>query len=84
MTHPKPRARRLERLSQDQLDRILKRHVRFRKGRLGGARAVLSFFDLGWLNFREADLTDADLTGADLDGAKLHKTTMPDGSINKP
>ena len=41
--------RKLERISQNELDAIIERHARFRRGRMGGARAVLSFFDLSWL-----------------------------------
>ena len=61
----------LERLTQEELDAVLKRHQMYRTAKMGGARAVLSFFDLSGLDFSGQDLTDADLTGARLTNANM-------------
>lgn len=61
----------LERITQSQLDDIIKKHSTFIKGIRGGARAVVKFKDMSDLDFRKADLSQADFTGSILVGANL-------------
>ena len=68
--------RPLERLSQAELDEVLRRHEMYRKARMGGARAVLSFFDMSGLDLSGRDLTDADLAGSILAGADLEGSDL--------
>lgn len=55
-----------ERISQDQLDEVLRKHRNFSVGKPGGARAVMKFKDLSGLDFRRIDLSGADFTGSNL------------------
>jgi uncharacterized protein YjbI with pentapeptide repeats len=66
----------LERVSQKELDEIIKKHHTFLKGIRGGARAVIKFKDMSELNFRSCDLSQADLTGSILLGANLSGGTF--------
>ena len=64
------------RLTQEQLDEVVKRHEVYQSGRLGGRRALLAWTDLSKLNLAGRDLRDADLTGcwlmeSNLEGARL-------------
>lgn len=54
----------LERLTQRELDDIIRKHTVFLKGVRGGARAILKFKDISGLNFQGADLSNADFTGS--------------------
>lgn len=58
--------RKEKRRKMAELENILKKHLKWLKGKDGGERADLSVADL-----RGADLYGADLSGADLDGAKI-------------
>ena len=55
-----------KRLTQSQLDEVLQKHEFFRAGRSGGARAILQFYDLAGMSFRNKDLSQVDLTGSTL------------------
>ncbi|MBI4031766.1 MAG: pentapeptide repeat-containing protein [Proteobacteria bacterium] len=66
-----PTVATLEKISQRQLDDIIKNHGVFLKGIRGGARAVVKFKDLTGLNFKGADLSQADFTGSVLADANL-------------
>lgn len=66
----------LERVTQKQLDEIIKKHHTFLKGIRGGARAVIKFKDMSELDFRKCDLSQADLTGSILMGANLANGTF--------
>ena len=73
---PKDSNSGLERLSQQALDEVMKKHVTFLKGIRGGARAVLKFKDLSNLDFKGSDLSQADFTGSVLQNAILRKGTF--------
>ncbi len=62
---------KLERITQSQLDDIIKKHNTFIKGIRGGARAVVKFKDMSDLDFRRADLAQADFTGSILINSNL-------------
>lgn len=70
-----------EKVSQRQLDDIIKNHGIFLKGIRGGARAVLKFKDLSGLNFKGADLSQADFTGSILADANLALGTFRGASF---
>lgn len=61
----------LERISQQTLDDVIKKHAIFLKGVRGGARAVLKFKDMSSLDFKGQNLSQADFTGSVLKNAKL-------------
>lgn len=61
----------LEKVSQRQLDEIIKKHHAFLKGVRGGARAVLKFKDMSGLDFHRCDLSQSDFTGSVLSGANM-------------
>jgi hypothetical protein len=50
----------LEKITQRELDDIIKKHTTFLKGIRGGARAVLKFKDLSHLDFRGCNLSQGD------------------------
>lgn len=51
-------------MSQEELDETIKKHGRYMRGELGGARAVLQYRNLSGLNFSRKDLSQADFTGS--------------------
>ncbi len=61
----------LEKITQRELDDIIKKHTTFLKGIRGGARAVLKFKDLSHLDFRGCNLSQGDFTGSVLNSANL-------------
>ena len=61
----------LRRLSQSEAEEACRRHLRFLRGRTGGARANLSLTDLSHL-----DLSRQDLSHAELNGARLVRTHL--------
>jgi len=68
-------------LHQDALDEIIKKHDMFLRGQQGGARAVITYRNLSYLNFKAKDLSNADFTGslfieADLSHGKFCNTTF--------
>ena len=68
---PPPTTPSSNKITQSELDDVIKKHVIFGTGRRGGARAVLKFKDLSGLYFHGADLSGADFTGSDLSRALL-------------
>jgi uncharacterized protein YjbI with pentapeptide repeats len=66
--HPK----QLARLTQAELDEVLRHHTLFRQSRPGGRRAVLTGYDLSGLRLACCDLSHADLTGSSFYGTDLH------------
>lgn len=72
MAPPAPEAAsNLEKVTQRELDDIIKKHATFLKGIRGGARAILKFKDLSHLDFRSANLSQSDFTGSLLNSANL-------------
>ncbi len=65
----------LEKISQQELDGIIKKHKTFLKGIRGGARCVLQYKDLSGLDFRKSDLSQADFTGSVMREARLQGGT---------
>jgi uncharacterized protein YjbI with pentapeptide repeats len=76
----------LTRITQDDLEKAIKKHVMFGKGRVGGSRAILTYHDLSGLDMHGAPFTGADFTGslltgcdmrhANFDGATFFATNM--------
>ena len=62
------------------LKAVLDKHRLFRDGRMGGARANLSYTDLSGLNLSRCDLSHADFTGAVLSHAKFEAANL-EGAI---
>ena len=78
-----PRAAHIsyQKLNQAQLDAIVKSHEVMNAGRVGGARAVLSYKDLTGLTLKDCNLADAEFTGAilqrtEFDGATLDRANF--------
>lgn len=61
----------LEILAQQDFNVIIDKHLMFVRGQRGGARAVLKYRNLSYLNFHNANLSQADFTGSLLMGADL-------------
>ena len=68
------------RLSQPELDVVMKEHARY-LARRGGQRAKLRLCDLSNLDFSGRDLTEADLSGSKLYGARLVSTRLVDSNL---
>lgn len=66
----------LEKVTQRELDDIIKKHTTFLKGIRGGARAILKFKDLSHLDFRGCNLSQGDFTGSLLNSANLAHGTF--------
>ena len=66
----------LIKIDQVELDSVIRKHAMFRAGRVGGARAVLAYHDLSYMEFDNQDLSHADFTGAVLYQAKLNDAKM--------
>lgn len=71
-----PKPGDLKKLSQKDLDEVIKLHKDFVEGRRGGNRAILKFLDLSALDFLSADLSQADFTGSKLINADLSMGTF--------
>lgn len=65
------------RITQAELDEIVRRHAMFRAARMGGARAILAYHDLTGL-----DLAGHDLSHADFTGATMCQTDMRDSRLD--
>ena len=61
----------LEKVTQRELDDIIKKHTTFLKGIRGGARCVLKFKDLSHLDFHGSNISQGDFTGSLLNSANL-------------
>ena len=66
---------------QGELDQILDQHEAFLERRSGGARALLKFRDLSFLDFSGRNLTDCDLSGADLHGGVMRETDLTHANL---
>jgi len=72
---------KLEKVSQAELNEIIRKHNMFLTGRPGGRRAVLKDKDLSGLsflgqNFSQSDLTGCILAGSDLSNANFESATL--------
>ncbi len=63
-------------LTQQDVSAAIVRHEMLCSGRMGGARAVFAFCDLGGLDLSGHNLSDADFTGAHLEEANLAGARM--------
>ena len=87
-----------KKISQQELDEILEKHMLFANGRTGGERATLSMFDLSYLDlsgrnlariecagtlFCHCDLSDANLEGAVLFAADMRYTNLQRVKLDK-
>jgi uncharacterized protein YjbI with pentapeptide repeats len=61
----------LQKLTQSELDEIIRKHLKFISGIRGGARAIIKFKDISGLTFRKADLSQSDFTGSVLVGCDM-------------
>lgn len=73
-------------LSQSDLDHIIEKHAMYMKGRHGGARAVVTYSNLSYLDFKKSDLSFADFTGslfleADLSNSNFTGTSFFAGDL---
>jgi uncharacterized protein YjbI with pentapeptide repeats len=66
-----PATRPRVKMSQAELDAVIKRHEMYQAGRMGGQRALLSYRDLTGLNLAGKNLSDADFTASFLTDANL-------------
>lgn len=66
----------LEKITQRELDDVIKKHNIFLKGIRGGARAVLKFKDLSHLDFHGSNVSQGDFTGSLLNSANLAHGTF--------
>ena len=67
----------LPKITQLELDLIIKKHLNFVQCKAGGARAVIKFKSLYGLTFHKKDLSGADFTGCD-----LRDCDMQDGNFH--
>ena len=63
-----------QKLTQQELDVILDKHLEFVKGTRGGERAKLGMMDASYLDFSGRDLSRADLVGAMLCHCEMEET----------
>ncbi len=66
-----PKPEDMPHLTQEEMDRIHELHAMFLCGRNGGARAVVKYKRLDYLNFRAGNFTNADFSGSSMIGAHL-------------
>lgn len=84
--------RDLERISQDQLDALVRLHNRFLDGRLGGRRATLKNTDISGLtlkgqnlkqaNFMGCSMVSMDLSDANFQEASLYACDLSNSNLN--
>ncbi len=60
-----------ETLTQSDLNKVIEKHTKFKRGVRGGLRANLKFKDMTGLKFNGANMEGADFTGSILNGADL-------------
>lgn len=70
-----------ETYSQEELDKVIEQHKKFKRGVRGGRRAHLKFKDLTGLKFHGADMEGADFTGSILNGADLSRGNFVNASF---
>ena len=63
-------------ITQEELNEILKKHLKFIRNKEGGERADFSNANLWSADFRNADLRNANLSGADLWNANLRNANL--------
>src|SRR5579885_3455486 len=78
---PKQALRPRTKLSQAELDEILRRHEMYLSARPGGQRALLAYSDLTGLNLTSKRLNDADLTACFLTEAKLMGANLTNATL---
>ena len=74
----------LRRITQEELNDLVKLHKRFMEGRNGGRRAILRKVDLSGLSLREEDLRQADFTGCVMQGMDLAGANFREASLYAP
>lgn len=71
----------MSKLTQEELNTIIKEHEAFLKGQTGGVRAAVKFRDLTGLDFRKADLSNSDFSGSCLNETNLSYCKFTSGSF---
>ena len=66
-----PDPNELEILAQEDFNIIIDKHLMYIRGQRGGARAILTYKNLSYLNFHNSNLSQADFTGSLLIGADM-------------
>src|ERR1039457_6179330 len=72
---------KLEKVTQAELNEIIRRHNMFLTARPGGARAVIKDKDLSGLSFMGQNLSQADLTGCIFIGADLANANFESATL---
>ena len=70
-----------QKLTQQELDVILDKHLEFVKGTRGGERAKLGMMDASYLDFSGRDLSRADLVGAMLCHCEMEETKLAEANL---
>ena len=73
----------MKKITQDELNNILKDHKNWLSGAYGGIRADLSEADLRGANLTRANLSGANLIGAYLSGANLTRTNLSGADLRR-
>ena len=71
----------MKNISQEELNKILKKHKMWLNDEEGGERADLRYTNLSDADLSKTDLTYADLTGADLTDANLSNADLSKGNL---
>jgi uncharacterized protein YjbI with pentapeptide repeats len=71
----------MEKLTQDQLDALVKLHERFLEGRIGGRRATLKRVDLSGLSLARTNLRQADFSGCMMRNMDLSNANFQEASL---
>jgi hypothetical protein len=69
-------------LTKEELDEILKKHLKWLRDEEGGERANLSYADLSSANLRYADLSSANLRSANLRYANLRYANLSSADLS--
>jgi uncharacterized protein YjbI with pentapeptide repeats len=71
----------LPKMTQAELDDVIRKHLMFTSGRAGGARAVVRDKDLSNLTFRGENLSQSDFTGCLLKNADLRNAVFEGAAL---
>ena len=71
----------IEKMTQDQLDALVKLHERFLDGRIGGRRATLKRIDLTGLSLARTNLRQADFSGCIMRYMDLSNASFQEASL---